>query len=287
MEQLVVITGLAGSGKTLAADAFEDLGYFCVDNLPVELIPPFCSLIQRSGEKIPYSALVIDARERGFLQRFPEILQRLRGNQMPVQLLFFDCSDDVLKRRFSESRRPHPMTRSAATLEDAIRQEREALSPLLEVADRIIDTSTFTARQLKTFLKNAFDVTRESASPRVNVLSFGFKYGVPAEVDLLFDVRFLQNPYFIDELRPLDGRNPVIQAFLDKQPVTGEFVDRLQSFLSFLVPHYAAEGKTYLTVALGCTGGKHRSVALAERLGNYLRAQDVPATTNHRDLGRE
>ena len=287
MERLVIITGLSGSGKTLAANSFVDLGYFCVDNLPVGLIESFRDLIQRSGKQIPYSALVIDAREGAFLKEFPAILHDLRDRQTPVQLLFFDCSDDVLKRRFSESRRPHPMSRSVDTLEQAIREERDALTPLRELADRIIDTTTFTGRQLRTFLKNAFDTTKESVGPKVNVVSFGFKYGVPAEVDLLFDVRFLPNPYFVDELRPLDGREAVIQKFLDKHQATGEFVERLQNFLDYLIPHYAAEGKTYLTVALGCTGGKHRSVALAERLGQYFRSVDLPASVSHRDVGRE
>ena len=283
----MIITGMSGSGKTLAANCFEDLGYFCVDNLPVDLIPPFRELLQRSGKKIPYTALVIDAREGAFLKQFPAILRDLRDRQTPVQLLFFDCSDDVLKRRFSETRRPHPMSRSVETLEQAIREERGALTPLRELADRIIDTTTFTGHQLRTFLKNAFDSTKGSAAPRVNVVSFGFKYGVPAEVDLLFDVRFLPNPYFVDNLRPLDGRTAAIQQFLDEHEATGEFVGRLQEFLSYLIPHYAAEGKSYLTVALGCTGGKHRSVALAERLGQYFRSADLPVSVNHRDVGRE
>ncbi len=287
MEGLVIITGLSGSGKTAAANCFEDLGYFCVDNLPVSLIPPFRELIQRSGKQIPYSVLVIDAREGAFLKQFPAILHDLRERRTPVQLLFFDCSDEVLKRRFSESRRPHPMSRTVETLEQAIREERDELATLRDLADRIIDTSTFTGRQLRTFIKNAFDMSKESSALRVNVVSFGFKYGVPAEVDLLFDVRFLPNPYFVDELRPLDGRSAVIQQFLDDHGETGEFVERLQNFLNYLIPHYAAEGKTYLTVALGCTGGKHRSVALAERLGQHFRSGDLPTSVNHRDLGRE
>jgi UPF0042 nucleotide-binding protein len=287
VERLVVITGLSGSGKTRAADCFEDLGYFCVDNLPVALIAPFRDLIQRSREQVPRAALVIDVRGGAFLDQFPEILQRLRDQDAPVELLFFECSDDVLKRRFSESRRPHPMARTGGTLEQAIGQERSALRPLRDMADRIIDTTEFTAHQLRTFLKNAFDVTTGSTVPRVNVVSFGFKYGVPAEVDLLFDVRFLPNPYFVDSLRPLDGRNARIQNYLDQSPFTDDFLNRLQSFLGFLVPHFAAEGKSYLTVALGCTGGRHRSVALAERLGRYFRTLALPTSVSHRDIGRE
>jgi len=288
MERLVFITGLSGSGKTLAADCFEDLGYFCVDNLPVGLISPFRDLIVRSRESVRRAALVVDAREGRFLEQFPAILRDLRAQGAPVELLFFESSDDVLKRRFSESRRPHPMARSEGTLEQAIEQERQALGSLRELADRIIDTTSFTAHQLRTFLKNAYEAARDAdEGPRLNVVSFGFKYGVPAEVDLLFDVRFLPNPHFVESLRPLDGRDSRIQEFLDQTTTTGEFVERLQAFLSFLVPHYAAEGKSYLTVAIGCTGGKHRSVALAERLGSYFQQQNLPTSVSHRDVGRE
>jgi UPF0042 nucleotide-binding protein len=287
VKPLVVITGLSGSGKTLAVNCFEDMGYFCVDNLPVGLITPFRELIERGREQVTRAALVIDARGGAFLEQLPPILRQMRERKMPLELLFFECSDDVLKRRFSASRRPHPMARLAGTLEQAIRQEIDALRPLREMADRIIDTSNFTAHQLRTFLRNAFETTKQSAIPRLNVVSFGFKYGVPAEVDLLFDVRFLPNPYFEDALRELDGRDPRIHAFLDRTATTGEFLERLKSFLSFLIPHFSAEGKSYLTVALGCTGGRHRSVALAERLGRYFEANGLAASVSHRDVGRE
>jgi UPF0042 nucleotide-binding protein len=287
MERLVVITGLSGSGKTLAADSLEDLGFFCVDNLPVELILPFCELIQRGGEQVRRAALVIDAREGAYLKQFPEIFRQLRDNKVPVELLFFDCSDDVLKRRFSESRRPHPMAVPQGTLEQAISSERQALGSLREVADRMIDTSEFTAHQLRSFLKSAYGRSSRTDVPNVNVVSFGFKYGVPAEGDLVFDVRFLPNPYFVDDLRDLDGRDPKVQAFLDRTQMRGEFMGRLRDFLDYLVPLYGAEGKTYLTVAIGCTGGKHRSVALSEELGRHLEGTGVPVTVNHRDLGRE
>jgi len=287
MERLIVITGLSGSGKTLAADCFEDLGYFCVDNLPVGLIAPFRKLVERSREPVKRAALVIDARGRAFFEKLPEILHELRDEQAPVELLFFDCANDVLKRRFSATRRPHPMAGDGDTLEQAIERERAAVGPLHDLADRIIDTSEFTAHQLRKFLKNAYEVSTEAAVPRVNVVSFGFKYGVPAEVDLVFDVRFLPNPYFVESLRPLDGRDPRIRDFLDESAVTGEFFERLRGFLDYLVPHYAEEGKSYLTVALGCTGGKHRSVALAERLGRHFRTTDLPTSVSHRDVGRE
>jgi UPF0042 nucleotide-binding protein len=287
MDRLVVITGLSGSGKTLAADCLEDLGYFCVDNLPVALIQQFCDLVQRGRERIRQAALVIDARERTFLESFPEILSTLRDKQVPVQMLFFDSSDETLKRRFSETRRPHPMTSPGGTLEQAIAAERDALRPLRELADRIIDTTRLTAPELRTFLRNAYGLPAREDAPNVNFVSFGFKYGVPAEADLVFDVRFLPNPNFVDELRPLNGQHPRIQQFLDRIELTRAFLDRVQSFLEFLIPLYAAEGKTYLTVAVGCTGGKHRSVALAERLGTYFAEREPNTTVSHRDLGRE
>lgn len=287
MDRLVVITGLSGSGKTLAADCLEDLGYFCVDNLPVALIQQFCDLVQRGRERIPQAALVIDARERAFLEAFPDILRGLREKQVPVQLLFFDSSDETLKRRFSETRRPHPMTSPGGTLEQAIAAEREALKPLRELADRIIDTTRLSAPELRTFLRNAYGLPARQDAPNVNFVSFGFKYGVPAEADLVFDVRFLPNPNFVDELRELNGQHPRVQQFLDRIELTRSFLEHLQAFLEFLIPLYAAEGKTYLTVAVGCTGGKHRSVALAERLGQYFGEREPFTSVSHRDLGRE
>lgn len=283
MERLVIISGLSGSGKTLAVDCLEDIGFFCVDNLPVALIQPFFRLIQRSGEQLSRAALVIDAREGAFLKQFPAILRELRERQVPVQLLFFESSDDVLKRRFSESRRPHPMTTPDGTLEEALAAEREKIGPLRDLADRIIDTSQFTSHQLRAFLKNAYSGETAVEAPNVNVQSFGFKYGVPAEVDLLFDVRFLPNPYFVDELRPLTGKTPEVQAFLAKIAEYDGFFERLASILDFLIPLYGKEGKAYLTVGLGCTGGKHRSVALAERLGAHIESHGWPTSVRHRD----
>ena len=287
MERLVIITGLSGSGKSLAARAFEDLGFFCVDNLPVMLIPRFYDLIKRSAQQIPRAALVIDIREKDFLVQFPETLKELERLRAPVEVVFFDCDNDVLKRRFSETRRPHPMMESSGNLEQAIEDEREVLSPLRESSSRIIDTSRFTAHELRHFLRNAYGDADRDRGPNVNVMSFGFKYGLPSEADLVFDVRFLPNPYFVEELRRLDGRSAPVQEFLDQKPETGAFFERLQSFLDFLLPLYAAEGKTYLTVALGCTGGKHRSVRLAEKLLEHLTAAGQPVSVNHRDLGKE
>jgi len=287
MDRLVIISGLSGSGKSLAARCLEDAGFFCVDNLPVTLIPPFYELIQRSAAPIERAALVIDVREGSFLEGFPEILRQLREGAAPVTLLFFDCSDEVLKRRFSETRRPHPMGSQLATLEAAIHSERAALSHLRDLADRIIDTSRFTVHDLRAFFRNAYGSAPGEQALNVNVVSFGFKYGVPAEADLVFDVRCLPNPYFVDALRALDGTTPEVRSFLDGHAEVRELSRRMLDFLAFLIPLYAAEGKTYLTVTLGCTGGKHRSVALAEDLARGLSAQGVSASVHHRDLGRE
>ncbi len=286
MQQLIIITGLSGSGKSLAARCFEDLGYFCVDNLPVTMIQPFCELIQRS-EQTPQAALVVDAREGGFLREFPETLERLRQGTLPVTVLFFDCSDEVLKRRYSETRRPHPMSDETNTLDEALAAERAMLAPLRETSDRIIDTTRYTSHELRAIINNAYAAEGDHRGPNVNLVSFGFKHGPPAEADLLFDVRFLPNPYFVDGLRPLNGTGPEVQKFLDDIELTGEFFERLSSFVDFLIPHYAAEGKSYLTVAIGCTGGKHRSVALVEKLARHLSEREVAFTTRHRDLGKE
>jgi UPF0042 nucleotide-binding protein len=287
MESLVVITGLSGSGKSLAARCLEDLNFFCVDNLPVNLIPQFYELLTRSAGAIPRGAIVVDAREREFLAEFPETLADLKAKGAPVTLLFFECTDEILKRRFSETRRPHPMQEPGGSLEKAIQDERRVLKPMRDVADRIIDTSRFTAHELRAFLKAAFGEHQATDNLNVHLISFGFKYGVPAEADLLFDVRFIPNPYFVDDLRPLNGMDEAVQKFLSERPETEPFVDKLQDLLKFLIPHYASEGKSYLTITIGCTGGKHRSVALAERIKDHLVDGGLPVTVTHRDLGKE
>ena len=287
MERLVVITGLSGSGKSLAARCLEDMNFFCVDNLPVNLIPQFYELLQRSGEAIPRGAIVVDAREREFLSGFPEVLQSLKENGAPVTLLFFECTSEILKRRFSESRRPHPMQDEGGSLEKALQDERAILAPLREMADRIIDTGKFNAHELRSFLKASFGGESATAALNVHIVSFGFKYGVPAEADLLFDVRFIPNPYFVEGLRSLDGRNAKVREFLDARPEAREFVTRLKDLLGFLIPHYASEGKSYLTITIGCTGGKHRSVALAEEIREHFVQNGVPVSVTHRDLGKE
>lgn len=287
MERLVVITGLSGSGKSLAARCLEDMNFFCVDNLPVNLILQFYELLQRSGGGIPRGAIVVDAREREFLGGFPETLDALKAKGAPVTLLFFESTGEILKRRFSETRRPHPMQEAGGSLEKAIQDERAILAPLRDVADRIIDTSRFNAHELRSFLKASFGEHHATTSLNVHVVSFGFKYGVPAEADLLFDVRFIPNPYFVDGLRLLDGRHADVRAFLEARPEAKEFLARLKDMLDFLIPHYSSEGKSYLTITIGCTGGKHRSVALAEEIREHFVEHGVPVSVTHRDLGKE
>lgn len=287
MEPLVIITGLSGSGKSLAAQSLEDLDFFCVDNLPVGLIPAFCELVKRGSEQMQRAALVIDARERTFVTDAPSVMKGLRESGFPIELLFFECTPEVLKRRYSESRRPHPLTQLHASLDDALTAERTSLEPVREMADRIIDTSHYTSHQLKAFMKSEYGPDDARTTIRVNPMSFGFKYGVPPEADLVFDVRFLPNPYFVEGLRPLNGKSDEIQNFLKKQPSFHEFETHLRTMLDFLLPHYTQEGKAYLNVCIGCTGGKHRSVALTERLGEYLAKHGFNVTVAHRDLGKE
>jgi UPF0042 nucleotide-binding protein len=287
MNRLVVITGLAGSGKSLAGNCFEDLGYFCIDNLPVGLIQPFCDLIRRGGEVLSHAALVIDAREPAFPTKFPGILEDLRKTSIPVEVIFFESGEEILKRRFSESRRPHPLARGDWTLERALHEERSVMAAVRETCDRIIDTSRFSAHELRAYLKNAFGPKTGQDLPNVNIVSFGFKYGVPVQADLIFDVRFLSNPYFVEGLREQNGCDEEVQAFIDKQEHTLPFLRRIEELLDFLIPLYGAEGKSYLTIGLGCTGGKHRSVALSEKLQTFALSRNWVSTVSHRDLGKE
>jgi UPF0042 nucleotide-binding protein len=285
--EILVITGLSGSGKTLAIRAFEDMGYFCVDNLPVALIPVFADLCARSRKDITRAALVVDVREGAFLGEFPVIYDALRRSEgRRVRLLFFEADDDALIRRFSETRRPHPLA-SSGGLEEGIRREREALAPLRDRADLIIDSSRFNVHELRRYIQEHF-AARPGAQPlAISVLSFGYKYGVPAESDLLFDTRFLPNPFFIDGLRGRTGLDREVVDYLESIPEYGAFRDRIVDLLVFLIPQYIGEGKSYLTVAVGCTGGRHRSVTMAEAIVAALRRHGFEVKASHRDMERE
>ena len=283
--RFVILTGLSGSGKTQAIRALEDLGYFCVDNLPVALIPTLAELAEREEtEGLGKVAIVVDVRERGFLREFPRVYKRLQNTPgVNPSLIFLEASHTALVRRFSETRRPHPLARDRSVSE-GIRDEREKLNSIRGLADLIVDTSNLTVHELRdVFMRMSRDETRR-AELVVNLLSFGYKHGVPVDADLVFDVRCLPNPHFVDTLRPLTGRDRPVVAYMRRHPATQQFIDRLADFLRFSLPHYVQEGKSYLTVAIGCTGGRHRSVMIAEALRRALKdVEGVRFRVTHRD----
>lgn len=284
--RLVIVSGLSGSGKTNALKCFEDLGFFCVDNLPPPLLPVFADLCIQSSAGITKVAVGIDIRERDFLRDFLAISERLKGEGYQYELIFFEADDEVLVRRFSETRRPHPLAKNTPILE-GIQKEREQLAELKKRSDRIIDTSNFTIQQLKDVIAQYYLDQGEIRKPSISVISFGYKYGIPYETDLLFDVRFLQNPNFVSELKPLSGEDPAVQDYVFRKPEADRFIELVKSFLSFLVPFYEKEGRPYLTLAIGCTGGRHRSVAIARRLHDDLKAAHYQVVLRHRDVNRD
>jgi len=281
--ELVILTGMSGSGKLSALKAFEDLGYYSVDNLPLDLIPRFADLVRQSVE-IERAALVVDVREGMRLDRFPAILKKVR-KVLPTRVVFLEASEEALVRRFSETRRPHPMGRTQ-TVVQGIRAERKRLDPVRNVADIVLDTTKFNVHELRAHINAQFERGSESKGLTISSTSFGFKNGVPAEADLVFDVRFLPNPHFVPEFRKLTGRHPKVAKYIRQFPQTQEFLDKATDMLKFLLPHYIDEGKSYLTVAFGCTGGQHRSVFIAEEMKKRLEAEGHRAKTAHRDMPR-
>ncbi len=281
----IVLTGLSGSGKSQAIRALEDLGYFCVDNLPTTLIPTLAKLSIR-GSEMEKVAIVVDVREGNFLSSFPKIFKQLRAMRglNPV-LIFLEANDATLVRRFSETRRPHPLApgRSAS---EGIREERIRMMPIRRMADEIVDTSDMTVHELRHFFMG---LSRDRSKTRlvVTILSFGYKHGLPVDADLVFDVRCLPNPHFVPTLRRRTGRDRAVVAFLEKDANTRDFMDKLEQYVQFVLPHYIQEGKSYLTIAIGCTGGRHRSVAIAERLKKAISSIDgARIRVRHRDLSR-
>lgn len=282
--ELVILTGMSGSGKASALKAFEDLGYYSVDNLPLELIPRFADLVRQSTE-IERAALVIDVREGAQLTRFPAILKKVH-KVLKTHVLFLDASDESLVRRYSETRRPHPMGREE-TVMSSIHAERKRLDPVRNVADIVLDTSKFNVHELRAHITAQFEsVGEKERNLTISVVSFGFKNGVPTDTDLVFDVRFLPNPHFLPEFRELTGKHPKVAAYVKGFPQTMEFLDKTEDMLRFLLPHYIAEGKSYLTVAFGCTGGQHRSVAIAEEMKKRLEGDGYRVKASHRDMPR-
>lgn len=281
--ELVVLTGLSGSGKLSALKAFEDLGYYSVDNLPLELIPQFAELV-RGSKSIERAALVVDVREGMKLEEFPAILRKVQRT-LPTRVVYLEASDDSLIRRFSETRRPHPLGRDETVLQ-AIRAERKRLDPIRNVADILLDTTKFTVHELRAHINAQFDREDSDRNLTVSTISFGFKNGVPTEADLVFDVRFLPNPHFVPEFRKLTGKHPKVAKYVRQFPQTQEFLDKVTELMKFLLPHYIKEGKSYLTVAFGCTGGQHRSVFIAEEMKKRLATEGYRVKTGHRDMPR-
>ena len=282
--RFVILTGLSGSGKTQAIRALEDLGYFCVDNLPVLLIPTLADLASRQESGLEKVAIVVDVRERGFLSQFPRVFRKLRAaSTLSPTLIFLEASHSTLVRRFSETRRPHPLARGRSVSE-GITEEREKLNAIRAMADLILDTSSLTVHELRDSFMRLSQEGGGRAEMVVSLLSFGYKHGVPVDADLVFDVRCLPNPHFVDSLRTLTGRDAAVVRYMRKRPATQDFIDKLTSFLKFALPHYVAEGKSYLTVAIGCTGGQHRSVLMAEALKTSLgRVKGARLRVKHRD----
>jgi UPF0042 nucleotide-binding protein len=284
--RFVIITGLSGAGKSYAIKCLEDLGYFCVDNLPTTLIPTFVELCLSSQREIRKIALGVDVREGEYLAHLLEILQELRSRGHSPEVLFLEAADEVLVRRYHETRRRHPMAGDGTVL-DGIQAERKALAHLREGADRILDTSALTVHELRQRLVERYGTDTRGEGLTVTLVSFGFKHGIPYDADLVFDVRFLPNPHFVDRLRALDGREGAVADYIFAQPETRELMERLRDLIRFLLPLYRREGKAYLTVAVGCTGGRHRSIAIVEALREDLERQGLTPLIRHRDLGRE
>jgi UPF0042 nucleotide-binding protein len=280
----VIVTGISGAGKASALKAFEDLGFHAVDNLPLGMLSDFARLICKSAE-VERAAIVVDVREGATLDRLPDILKEVR-KLLPTRVVFLDAQDAVLVRRYSETRRPHPLRRSE-TVSRSIVEERQLLDPIRNVADTLIDTSNFNVHELRAHIQSRFGEEQRKPQLLVSCLSFGFKNGVPLDADIVFDVRFLPNPHFVPEFRKRTGKDPKVAGYIRSFPQTEEFLERVSELMLYLLPHYVEEGKSYLTVAFGCTGGQHRSVMMAEEVKRRLKKAGYQVKTAHRDMPRE
>ena len=281
--QLVILTGLSGSGKGSILNAFEDVGFYCVDNLPVALIPSFSDLYGEGRGEMERAALLVDARDRDLAEKLPEIYRKISAEH-PATLVFIEASNEALMRRFSETRRPHPLG-GDLSIAEGVREERRRMAPIRRLADVVIDTTKFNVHELRQSILDRF----QKAGRRpllISVVSFGFRHGIPADADLVFDVRFLPNPHFVPRLQPFSGKDARVARYIRSFPQTGEFLRRIQGLLGYLIPHYIREGKSYLTIAVGCTGGRHRSVALAEAIRRDLGRKGYAAKVVHRDLDK-
>jgi len=281
--QLVLLTGLSGSGKGSVLRAFEDLGFYCVDNLPVDLLPSFSELYAQGSGEFERVALLVDAREGEKLQQLPAIYRQLT-RQHPATLVFVEAGDEALMQRFSETRRPHPLGRDV-TVREGIRREKKLMAPIRKLADVLLDTTKFNVHELRQFITDRFQ-NPDRRPLLVSLVSFGFRYGVPQDADLVFDVRFLPNPHFVPQFRPFTGKDPRVARYIRSFSQTRQFLKRVQSMLGFLIPHYIREGKSYLTIGLGCTGGRHRSVMMAEELRRFFKRRGQMVKVIHRDMDR-
>lgn len=283
--RLVVVSGPSGSGKSTAINVLEDIGFYCMDNLPAALLPTALELIGRTGE-ITRVAVVVDVRERGFLDDFPSVYAAIKRDGHDVELVYFDASDDVLARRFSETRRKHPLAETESPIE-GIKTERKILSEIGALADRVVDTTAFNVHELKDYVRGCFEGPGGREKLVLNFVSFGFRYGIPPDADIVIDVRFLPNPYFEEALAGLDGRDAAVSDFVLEIDETRKFLERFGALIEYLLPLYSKEGKYYLTIAVGCTGGRHRSVVIAQRLATQIKNNIVTVRTRHRDIDKQ
>lgn len=286
LSSLVVITGMSGSGKHTAFKAFEDLGYFCVDNIPTLLIPRLIQMSVLSGGEITKLAIVVDIRLRESISGFHKLYGQLKRSPFPTTIIFVDASDEALARRYSETRRVHPLARDRSLLE-GIREERKSLTEVRALADLVIDTTDFSVHDLRNFIYENFRESSPEEGLNISVVSFGFKHGLPHNSDMVFDVRFLPNPHFVPELKARTGNDPEVVKFMCRHPETEEILQKIEDMLTYLIPKYSAEGKTYLTISIGCTGGKHRSVMVANEIAARLRKRGQQVNLIHRDLNIE
>ncbi len=283
--RIIIITGLSGSGKSTAVRVLEDEGFFCIDNLPVSLFPTFIELVEKSRERVRDVVLVMDIRELDSLQGYEKVLQEIGESGHKVEIIFFDASDEVLIRRYSETRRRHPVL-NKGTLLEGIHYERTQLEGLRRMATLIIDTSELNVHQLKEMVISRIKGDYSAREMMIHLQSFGYRYGIPLESDVVMDVRFLPNPYFVGELRDFSGLDPMVREYVLNQTETQEFIRRFREMMDFLLPGYHREGKSYLTISIGCTGGKHRSVVIAEEMRNFFRNNGVNLKVTHRDIGK-
>jgi len=289
ISRLIIITGMSGAGKSSAINVFEDLGFFCVDNLPIILLPKFAEVVAQSGGRINKVALGIDVREGGFLGSLFNTLKELSDLQIKYEVLFLEASTEVLLHRFSETRRRHPLDIEGeeSSIMEGINKERALLTEIKAKADKIIDTTNLSAKELRDAINESFFLVSDATRTiRVSLVSFGYKYGMPLDADLVVDVRFLPNPHYVDELKPYTGNDSKVKDFVLNNPVTQKFLRKYFNLLKFLIPHYIQEGKTYLTIAIGCTGGKHRSVVVTNELEKYLATRHYDVKVKHRDVNK-